>query len=137
MVGPRLAGRLRPGPETTIREFSGSPLDLIGQLDGYLRLVVVDSIVTGKLPVGTVTLFGREEILGFSNSVYPHGMNLPEVIALAERMNLPLPEHIHLVGIEIGRVGSFSDRMDPELESAVDRITDEAAGAVREALSRS
>jgi hydrogenase maturation protease len=120
IVGQRLAGLYAGRPEVEIREFVGSPLDLIGEIEGCPSVVLIDSMVTGTEAVGTVRLYREDELLASRGDVYPHGMNLPEAVALARRLGLEIPPGISLIGIEVGPIGAFSDAPGPELD--LDRI---------------
>jgi hydrogenase maturation protease len=107
---------------TDIREFIGSPLDLISEIEGYERLVLIDAIVTKKLEVGQVALFREEELLEFAKAQHVHGLNLAEVIALSRRLSLPFPERILLIGIEVGDIGAFGDTLDSRLQDRFEGI---------------
>jgi hydrogenase maturation protease len=120
VVGQRLARLYAGRPEVEVREFVGSPLDLIGEIEGHPRVVLIDSVVAGKGPTGTVRSYREEELLANRGDVYPHGMNLPEAVALARRLGLAIPSGISLIGIEVGQIGSFADAPAPELD--LDRI---------------
>jgi len=133
-VGRRLARelpRFSLPNAVEIREFVGSPLDLLSELEGYRQLVLIDSIVTRKMEIGEVALFREEEIVDFAKAQYVHGLNLAEVIALSRRLGLPFPERILLIGIEVGDVGKFGDRLDPKLEARLQDIH----AAVRDATA--
>jgi hydrogenase maturation protease len=136
-VGRRLARelpRLSPPHPVEIREFVGSPLDLLSELDGYRELVLIDAIVTRRMAVGDVALFREEEIVEFAKAQYVHGLNLAEVIALSRRLDLPFPERILLIGIEVGDVGKFGDRLDPDLEKRLEDIHTAVRDAAAEFL---
>jgi len=75
----------------TAREFSGSPLDLLGAVEGYDRLILLDAVATGA-PVGTVRLYDEGELMARRGDTYPHGLNLPEAIALGRRLQAILAE---------------------------------------------
>jgi len=136
-VGRRLARdlpRLSLPRAVEIREFVGSPLDLLSELEGYRELVLIDAIVTRKMEIGAVALFREEEIVEFARAQHVHGLNLAEVIALSRRLGLPFPERILLVGIEVGDVGKFGDRLDPKLEARLDDIYSAVRDATAEFL---
>jgi hydrogenase maturation protease len=108
-----------------VREFSGSPLDLVSDVQGYERLILIDSISTDKHPVGSVIVFSEQEILAGSGDVYLHGMNLSEALKLCRRMQLPFPGRLHLLGIEAGVIYEFDESLSVELQEALPGIIGE------------
>jgi hydrogenase maturation protease len=122
IVGQRVGQLYAARPDVEVREFMGSPLDLIGEIEGYRSVVLIDSVVTGTEALGTVRLYREEELLAQRGDVYPHGMNLPEAVALARRLGLAIPRGISLIGIEVGPIGRFADAPSPELTEAVEKI---------------
>lgn len=134
-VGRRLARelpRLRLPGSVEIREFVGSPLDLLSQMEGYGSLVLIDSIVSGTLAIGDVALFREEELVRFAKAQHVHGLNLAEVIALSRRLGLPFAERLLLIGIEVGNVGRFGDRLEPALQERLEAICQKVCAAVQE-----
>jgi hydrogenase maturation protease len=124
IVGSQLAALFSKLPGVEMREFSGSPLDLVSDISGYERLILIDSISTGR-PVGSVVLFGEEEILSGKGDVYLHGMNLSEALNLCRRIRLPFPRKLHLVGIESGVMYEFGEKMSGELREKLPGIISE------------
>ncbi len=115
IVGSQIAAFYSSRPNVDVKEFGGSPLDLVSDIQGYDRLILIDSISTGQHPIGSVTLFGEEEILAGGGDVYLHGMNLSEALKLCRRMQLPFPEELHLIGIEAGVIYEFDENLSAEL----------------------
>jgi len=132
-VGARLAAELAARPEVRVRQFTGSPLDLITEIQGCDRLVLIDAVATGA-PVGTVRIFSEEELLARCADAYPHGLNLSEALALGRRLGAGLPEKIHLIGIEVQPAHTFREGLSPELEQRLPEILQEARRALRELL---
>ena len=125
-VGVRLAGELgASGTAVTAREFSGSPLDLLGAVEGYDRLILLDAVATGA-PVGTVKLFDERALMARRGDTYPHGLNLPEALALGRRLGADLPARIHLIGVEIRPALAFASGFSPELADRLPAILTEA-----------
>jgi hydrogenase maturation protease len=108
-----------------VREFSGSPLDLISNIQDCDRLILIDSIATGQQPVGSVSVFTEEDILANRGDVYLHGMNLSEALKLCRRLKLPFPKELHLVGIEAGVIYEFNEDLSTELRDALPGIIPE------------
>jgi hydrogenase maturation protease len=81
-------------------ESSASGMGLIEILAGYDRVVVIDSIQTGRNPPGTITELGLEEV---GRVVAPslHHAGLPEMAAIADRLGLGFPSETRVLAIEV------------------------------------
>jgi hydrogenase maturation protease len=132
-IGSQLASELSGLPNLTVREFSGSPLDLVTGVEGCDRLVLIDAVATGA-PVGSVRLFDETELTSHPGQAYPHGLNLPEAVTLGRRLGTPLPARIHLIGIEVRPVQRFREGLSPELEERLPQIIAEARRLLLEVL---
>ena len=132
-VGAQLASELSGLPNLIAREFSGSPLDLVTGIEGCDRLVLIDAVATGE-PVGSVRRFDEAELAAHRADAYPHGLNLPEAVALGRRLGTPLPSRIHLIGIEVRPIQRFREGLSPELEERLPQIIAEARRLLLEVL---
>ncbi|HUV06964.1 MAG TPA: hydrogenase maturation protease [Spirochaetia bacterium] len=122
LIGARLKEQIGSREGFEVREFVGSPLSLLTEIQGRRQLIIIDSIVSGSLEKGSIAVFGKEEIRSFSKTLYPHGMNLPEVVALSEKLGIELPGKMILIGIEVGRIERFGESLDPDLEERLEDI---------------
>jgi hydrogenase maturation protease len=121
--GPEGAGPA--APSLTAREFGGSPLDLLSAVEGFDRLILIDAVATGA-PLGTVQLFDEQALSARRADAYPHGLNIPEALALGRRLGAELPARIHLIGIEVAPVQRFREGLSPELRRKLPSILLEA-----------
>ena len=96
---------------------------------GYDRLVVVDSILTGREP-GTVMRLDLEDLGRTIHSNSPHGANLATVMELGRRQKMDVPEEVIIFAIEVVDVLTFGESLTPELEARVGEIADEIAGEI-------
>jgi hydrogenase maturation protease len=101
-VGLVAARRLRSTlpAAVDVLEQAGASLDLLDILEPYDRVLILDSILTGQHPAGTILEFDRtdfQEVLGPS----PHYAGLPEVLRLAEALGIPFPAEIRILACEV------------------------------------
>jgi hydrogenase maturation protease len=99
-------------------------LALLELLEGYECALLIDSVVTGRYPPGTVLEFSPED---FRRVVAPspHYAGLPEVLEIARRLNLVFPQKIHILAMEVQnpyefRIG-FSEPVQEGLPALVRR----------------
>jgi hydrogenase maturation protease len=103
-----------------------SGLVLMDIMAGYDRVLLLDTIVTGRYEPGTIIEFSKED---FSNVLgpSPHCMGLPEVIQLADRLRLDFPSQIHALALEILMPTEFSTELTPPIEKAIGHYVKKAA----------
>ena len=119
---------------TVIPEYSGSALDLVLELCGWERVFVIDAVITGQMPPGTVRLFTEKEICGKMKPNSFHGVNLPQALMMGRKLKLKLPRSIKLIGIEIKPVASFGDKLSPALNKRLVNIRAEIARIIEQEL---
>lgn len=135
IVGRRLASGVGRRPDVEVLESTGSPLDMLGDMEGFERLIVVDSMHLPDLPLGTVRAFNEDEIRAHARGFHVHGMNLADVLDVGRRMELPVPPQLVLIGVEAGAMDTFGEGLGPELAEAVERICREVAGLAMKILA--
>jgi len=135
LVGARLKHLFSGTPGLEIREFTGSPLDLITLLEGYDKAILVDSVALDGEEVGSVHLFDEEALLARQGDSYPHGMNIPEALALARRLGIAIPAKLWLIGIEVPSILEFGESLDPELAAREQQVSREVALTLRKLLA--
>ncbi len=75
-------------------------LALLEMLEGYARALLIDSVVTGRYPPGTILEFSPDD---FRRVVAPspHYAGLPEVLEMARRLELDFPYEIRILAMEV------------------------------------
>jgi Ni,Fe-hydrogenase maturation factor len=77
-----------------------------------------------------VVLFGREELESYSKTFYVHGMNVSEVLSLAPRLGLDLPQELILIGIAVRGSPRFGKSLDRDLEEGLEETYRNVLAAV-------
>lgn len=124
-LGERLAGR--GDVDVGVNEEAG--FSLLEESLGYDRLVVIDSILTGRVP-GTVMRLDLADLGRTIHSNSPHGANLATVMELGRQQNMDVPDEIVIYAIEVVDVLTFGDELTPALAARVGAIVDEIIGEV-------
>jgi len=107
-------------PDLDTDQQSVSGLDLIEIMMDYKKVVVVDAIVTGKYPAGTVMLLEPDDFKNALHGTNPHEVNIHMAIELGRRLSPErMPKEIHFVAVEVNDVWTVTDRMTEEVERAV------------------
>ncbi|MCX6992518.1 MAG: hydrogenase maturation protease [Kiritimatiellaeota bacterium] len=121
-LGRRLEQFFKSDARVVVREFTGSPLDFISETQGFQQVLIVDAMVTGTVPAGTVKVLTETDLERYRVGASAHSINLPEALALARTMHIPMPERVSLIGIEVAWSGEFGEELAPELADQLERI---------------
>jgi len=116
-IGRRLSGV--PGL-AVMEECSVGGLNILEVVQGYRRLIVLDSIrTTGGTPGDwhRFTSLALRETMNLNNI---HDVNFATALELGRRMGMELPseEDIHIFAVEVLDLVTFSEVMTPPLERA-------------------
>lgn len=121
-VGIHVVQRLEdeiPGCEAVDMATAG--IDLLEQIRGREKVVIVDAIVTGSEP-GTIHWISTHEMRSpaFART---HGLNLIGTIMLGQLLYPEeMPEKLVILGVEAWDVDSFKGELSPRVEQAIPEI---------------
>jgi len=132
-----LAGRLGALPDLdVVADCSAGGLNLLPLIAGHDRLIVFDSIRTGKSAPGAWYRFTAAEMPPTLHLASVHDTDFATALALGRQsgMHLPPPEAIHIFAVEILDNQTFDERMTPALEQAYPEYAEAIFGEVRALL---
>jgi hydrogenase maturation protease len=123
VVARRLEERLgsRDDVDFGLNEEAG--FTLLEESLGYDRLIVIDSILTGREP-GTVRRFDLSDLGRTIHSNSPHGMNLATVMELGRTQGMDVPGEVLIYAIEVVDTHTCGEELTPELAEKIDGIVD-------------
>jgi hydrogenase maturation protease len=115
--------------DTDMEEASTSGLDLIEMMLDYEVAIIVDAIITGAVPPGTVMVLAEDSFSTTVHGVNPHEANIATSIELGHTL-MPdrMPKAIHFVVVEVNDVWTVTDKMTPEVQDAVEPATETVLG---------
>lgn len=131
-IGIRLVSHLKKRLQNfsdldIVEDCSLGGFNLLEVIDGYSRLIVIDSIRTiGAIP-GEWYYFTAERLRETMNLNCVHDANFATALEFGRRLNMHLPpDHdIHIFAVEILDNQTFAERMTEELEKRFLTIADE------------
>jgi hydrogenase maturation protease len=98
-------------------------LSLMERLAGAERVILIDSIFTGRKPIGTVSRFTLSDLpdLTAGHSASAHDTSLHNALNVGRNMHIDLPEdaNVFIIAIEAERVYDFSEELSPQVARAV------------------
>jgi hydrogenase maturation protease len=122
-VAEEVTRRLPKRPEIQVDCFSLGGLSLMERLTGFERAILIDSIFTGKKPVGTVSRFALSDLpdLSAGHTASAHDTSLRNALNVGRSMNIPLPDdnQVLVVAVEAENVYDFSEDLSAPVEAAV------------------
>jgi hydrogenase maturation protease len=111
-----------------VKEAYAGGLRLLDALTGYERATIVDAMHTKENIPGRIHRLTPENVHTTWNSVSVHDMSLSTALEMGALLNLPLPSHIDIWGIEGADLDSFGESLTPEVSQAVPIVVDAIAG---------
>jgi len=114
----------RLGSQAEVVESSLSGLALLDLLIGYRRAIIIDAIHTSRASPGTITRLGRED-LSRVLAPTPHYAGLPELFALARRLELEFPEDLVIFAVEVEDPLTVGGPMTPAVRRALPELVEQ------------
>ncbi|HLE81031.1 MAG TPA: hydrogenase maturation protease [Dehalococcoidia bacterium] len=119
-LGPTVAAALQrlalPSVEIECTEQTG--FNLLDHILSTRRLVVVDTILTGKFKPGSILCLRETDVESVFGSS-PHYIGLFEALAVARRLQLPVPAVVDIVAVEGADCTTVGGPMHPAVRLAI------------------
>ena len=119
--------------EVDIFEVSSAGLALIDILEGYKRVLILDSIPCSSKADCSIRELKKED-LSKQYSYSPHYVGLPEIIELAVRLGIRFPYEIKALVIEIKEKGIIREGLSEETKMRLPILIQRASKMIKEWL---
>lgn len=95
---------------------------LLDLLAGREKVLIVDTIRTGKVVPGTLQSFPTNTFTpGGYRLTISHQISLPTTLELGRRLGMDMPKVIDLIAVEAEDLETLSEELTPSVRSAVDK----------------
>jgi hydrogenase maturation protease len=101
---------------------------LLDLLMGYESVVVIDAIVTGRHPIGSVFEIDLHKLRP-ATSPSPHYVGLGDLVDLAKRLGVPFPDDIRIIAVEVADPHTIGGPVTPAVEQAMPELIERARQA--------
>ena len=104
-------------------------LALLELFIGYDRAILIDAIQTGKNPPGTITELRGEDL----DKVYapsPHYAGVPEMLELAEQLELDFPNEFRIFAVEVEDMRTIGGPVTSAVAAAIPAVCERVKAAV-------
>ncbi|MGQ9588661.1 MAG: hydrogenase maturation protease [Planctomycetota bacterium] len=113
-----------------VLECSVSGVALLDVFAGYDRAIVIDSVLTGKFPPGTVQELDPAR-LGAVLAPSAHYSGLPEILAIARELAVPFPREIEILALEVADPHTIGGDISEPVRSALPALAERVLGRLR------
>ena len=125
-VGFRVARLIKEAkPELTIIEAAEAGLTLLELIDGYERVIIIDSVKTGHGQPGALHHLTLEQIDPNWNFCSTHGIDIRMAFELGRKLDYKLPAKISIYGIEVEDNSNFGEKCTEKVEQSIPQIVRE------------
>ena len=128
-AGIRVAEILRPRlgarPDVDVVALPWAGFTLLDVLRGRSRAVLVDCLVSGRHPPGTVVRLDEADLAGSVRLNSFHDIDLATVLDLGRELGWRMPGEVAIWAIEAGNAAEFGEGLSSEVAEAVARAVDE------------
>ena len=104
-------------------ESSAAGFDLLDHLLGARHVILVDTVMTGAAPPGTIRVFSAAEIPP-GGGIAPHFFGLAEALALGKQLHLDVAEDAVVIAVEAADCTTLGGAMHPDVRCAIGGAVD-------------
>ena len=115
--------------EVEVIESSESGLHLLDRVTNVTRLVVIDSVQTGRVAPGTI-LEVREQDVRAAPGASAHGTGLFDALALARKLGFPVPTEVVILAVEAADCLTLGGPMHPAVAAALPKVVEQAKALI-------
>ncbi len=108
------------------KEYYNFSLDLLDEIEGYEKVMIIDSFDNGGMKSGECVKFSLDDLDGHAHGRFlnAHGMNLPTLWKFGRRMGLSMPSECLIFGISGKNFDFFHEKLSDDITAAFDAILD-------------
>jgi len=103
---------------------SSAGYDLMDHLLGAQRLLVVDTIVTGRAKPGAISVFTADRVQPAAPGGSPHFLGLFEVLAVGRKLHLDVPREIIVIAVEASDCITVGGPIHPDVQAAIPEVVE-------------
>jgi hydrogenase maturation protease len=108
-------------PAIDFRETTEMGLALLDLITGYSRVLIVDSIQTGKAKPGQVHELDAHSLRLLAGRT-PHFLGVGETLALGRQLGLAMPSEVSIFAVEVADPFTLGTAMTPALVEALPAV---------------
>ncbi len=107
---------------------------LLDIVSGYEKLIIIDSILTGEKEVGFVHEIKIEDLL-VNSLKSSHYASIPDLYLLSKKLNIPFPEKIFILAIEVKDPFEINENFSDEIKEKILEIENKIEEKIKKYLN--
>jgi len=109
-----------------VLDVNTSGLDLLENIAGYDKVIIIDAIETDTGDRGGIYKLGLEDLVNTVNQAsWPHNVNLATAIDIGRKFVAnQMPKEMVIFAIVVGQVTSFAEEMTAKVRETVPKVVD-------------
>jgi len=113
------------GLSIDVKEVSAGGIELLEEMMGYDRVIIIDAIATNGRP-GTIRRLKPEQLKNTVHFTAPHSFNFASAYQLGRRfMSRSMPKRVEIYAVEIEPTIDFAEGLSRKVSGAAQRIAAE------------
>ncbi len=127
-VGIRVAEALKKqikDENVEVKEASIGGLGILGLIQSYDKVIVIDSIHTKEGRLGQIHKLKPSDLGSSVYTSWPHEINFTTTLALGKKLRLQMPKLIDIYAVEIKDNVTFTEEFTPEISQAIPKIVNQ------------
>jgi hydrogenase maturation protease len=129
ILAARELAKLFPPDEVEVVESSESGLHLLDQVTNVSRLVVIDTVQTGRAAPGTIIEVREQDVRAAPGNA-AHGTGLFDALALARQLGFSVPTEVVILAVEAADCLTLGAPMHPAVAAALPGVVDQAKAII-------
>jgi hydrogenase maturation protease len=119
--GRNTSGRDTSAPIDFI-EFEDSNINLFQEIPGYQKVIIIDTISTGKARPGEISKINSNDFMASGCAYSTHQLGIPRIFAMAKELGLSFSQDIVVYAIETNNDQAFSEDISDEVRFSVSEL---------------
>ena len=112
-------------PELTVIETVEAGLTLLELINGYKRVIIIDSVKTGRAKPGILHQLTLDQINPSWNFCSTHGIDIRMAFELGRKLDYNLTAKLRIYGIEVEDNINFVEKCTEKVEQSIPQIVQE------------
>ena len=104
---------------------SDAGIALLDHVIGYDKLIIIDSIETGKGKPGELYKLDFDDLKPSMDFSFSHSMDIATAFKVGEGLGYRMPEHVSIYAIEIKDNTTFGEKCTDEVEERIPSIVEQ------------
>jgi hydrogenase maturation protease len=123
-IGIKIAQKLKEeNSALKVIETSEAGLSLLDLVDGYDKLIIIDSIKTGKGKPGELYKLELEDLKPAKDFCSSHSIGIAIALELGQKLGYSLPTDISIYAVEVRNNTTFGEQCTKEIRERIPSIT--------------